>query len=105
MQWVKFVLVWLFITVLCITFESYVMYIFGLFDSGMNYVFAGPIGNAIKSIFGFIGGIFDAVLLNPSATYTTATGLAVGNMVWIGTLAGVALFLLILKLFWKAVFK
>ena len=105
MQWVKFVIVWLFVTVLCITFESQIMYIFGFFDSGLNYVFGGAIGQAIKDVFTFIGGIFDAILLSPTTNYTTATGLSVGNMVWVGTLASVALFLFILKLFWKAVFK
>jgi len=40
------------------------MYIFGFFDSGLNYVFGGAIGQAIKDIFTFIGGIFDTILLN-----------------------------------------
>lgn len=105
MQWVKFVIVWLFVTVLCVTFESQIMYIFGFFDSGLNYVFGGAIGQAIKDIFTFIGGIFDAILLNPTTSYVTSTGMSVGNIVWVGTLASVCLFLLILKLFWKAVFK
>lgn len=105
MQWVKFVIVWLFVTVLCVTFENQIMYIFGFFDSGFQYVFGGSIGNAIKSVISFIGGLFDSILINPSATYVTANGLRVGNMIWVGTLANVALFLFILKLFWKAVFK
>ena len=105
MQWIKFILVWLFITVLCISFEPQIMYVFGFLDGGFNYVFGGSIGQAIRDIFSFVGGIFDSVLINPSANYISSSGVSLGNIIWVGTLAQISLFLLLLKLFWKAVFK
>lgn len=105
MNVVKFVITWLFVTVLCMTFESYIVYIFNFFDAGLNYVFSGTIGTAIKSIIAFFGSIFDKILLTPSTSYVTATGVNVGNVVWIGTLAQIALMLFILKLFWRMVFN
>ena len=105
MNIVKFVVIWLFITILCIAFESYVVYIFNYFDAGIGYIFSGPIGSAVKQIIGFIGNIFDTIMTNPEAHYITSTGVDIGNIVWIGTFAKISFLLLLISLFWGLVFR
>lgn len=105
MNIVKFVITWLFITILCMTFESYVVYIFNYFDAGINYIFGGTIGSAIHQIISFIGNIFDTIMISPESHYITSAGIDVGNLVWIGTFAKISFLLLLISLFWGLVFK